>query len=264
MRIGARRLGGQDEVAPHAGDGEIGAGGDLGQRALERAQRLRRRAGRLPEGDGDEREILGRRRDAELAAGAAGVRVVMRQLELEVLAGDERELPAGAEGELAHGGGQRGAVLQRELDRDPQRQRERHGVADQQRPLLPEADRPEVDRPAGEEADDARDDELLPAPRREGQRLGEHERAEEQERRRPQDLPEQREGVDLDPGRLVLRRGADHGDGDRDDEEHADDPELLGAPQHEEAQHDHRTRPAPACRPTTTTCRARAARSPRR
>ena len=86
------------------------------------------------------------------------------------------------------------------------RERERDEVADEQRPLLAEADLAELDRPAREDADDRRDGELLPAARRQGQRLGQHERAEEEEGRRPQQRPEHLERVDLEPGRLRTAR----------------------------------------------------------
>jgi hypothetical protein len=65
--------------------------------------------------------------------------------------------------------------------------------------LLAEADVAEIDGPAGEDADERRHRELLP-PARGRVKAREHECAEEEEGGRPQQLPEHRARVELQPG----------------------------------------------------------------
>ena len=133
------------------------------------------------------------------------------------------------------------------------RERERHGVADEERALLAEADRAEVDRPAGEHADDGGDGELLPAPRRQGQRLRQHERAEEEERRRPQDRARGSAARRPRARRLVLRRRCA---ARRRPPRSRGRPRPCGSSRCATARRGRarsRGRRAPACRPTTTT-----------
>jgi len=109
----------------------------------------------------------------------------VRHVQLEILARHEGQAATRAEGERLHRRCELGARFQDQLHGGAhrEREREREQVADEQRALLTQADRTQIDGPPGEHADERSDRELLPAARRHGQRLGQHEGAEEEEGR---------------------------------------------------------------------------------
>ena len=240
ISTGLRRLLRQEEVAPHAGDGE-----GVARRSPARAPSCTSSASWRPGPRGTRPSAVGRSSGADAMLNS---RRVPRASGCRCGTSSSRYWPGRNAAGGGHGKSARctvGVSSARDSSVSFTAARTEKANANARRlpisrarswPRLIDA---EVDGPAGEDADDGGDGELLPPPRRQRERLGQHERAEEQERRGHSTGHRTSTDVDRETGRLVLRRGAQHADRDRDHDEHGDDPHLLGAHEHGEPQHDH-------------------------
>ena len=168
---------------------------------------------------------------------------MVRHVELEILTREETHTALGAESQLLRGRGDELTPFEHEPHRPAQCEGERDQVADEQRALLSEGEQAgHGEGPPREQTDDDGHHELLPTPRRKSERLREHEGPEEEERRLQHGELQGCHDVEGDIELHGLDCLPHHGGGDRDDQEHQHDADLLGAPQHQETEHRDRDR----------------------
>ena len=166
----------------------------------------------------------------------------MRYLQFEVLSRLETEPVIDGEDEFLNRRRQPAAVSEAEAQRAADAQDEGHQIADQQCPFLTERQVANRNGPACGQPHDAGHHELLPAPRSRGERLGQHEGGEEDERGGAQHLPGGVPQAQLKAGLLVLNADPDGGHYERDQQEQRDHGELLGSPGDDDPQHENRNK----------------------